>query len=143
MRALEEDLGCRLFDRMGKTILLTLAGEQMLPHAEEILKQMGQARAGVLKLSQWGQSRLRVCASSTACQYILPGVLQEFQKTFPKVQVAIFLFLAVNFLANGILIFRHNSSGPVLIFGGLYLMGGLGGLQLAWHSYRKMKVKGK
>ena len=61
----------------------------------------------------------------------------------PKVQVAIFLFLAVNFLANGILIFRHNSSGPVLIFGGLYLMGGLGGLQLAWHSYRKMKVKGK
>jgi len=89
MRALEEDLGCRLFDRMGKTILLTLAGEQMLPHAEEILKQMGQARAGVLKLSQWGQSRLRVCASSTACQYILPGVLQEFQKTFPKVQVAI------------------------------------------------------
>jgi LysR family transcriptional regulator, low CO2-responsive transcriptional regulator len=89
MRALEEDLGCRLFDRMGKTILLTLAGEQLLPHAEEILKQMEQARAGVLKLSKWGQSRLRVCASTTACQYILPGVLREFQKTFPKVQIAI------------------------------------------------------
>jgi DNA-binding transcriptional LysR family regulator len=89
MRALEEDLGCRLFDRMGKTILLTLAGEQLLPHAGEILKRMELARSGVARLAQWGQSRLRVCASPTACQYILPGVLREFQKTFPKVQIAI------------------------------------------------------
>ena len=42
MRALEEDLGCRLFDRMGKKILLTLAGEQLLPHADEILKRMAK-----------------------------------------------------------------------------------------------------
>jgi DNA-binding transcriptional LysR family regulator len=89
MRALEEDLGCRLFDRMGKTVLLTLAGEQLRPSAEQILDQMEQARAGVAKLSQWGQSRLRVCASTTACQYILPSVVREFQKMFPNVQVAI------------------------------------------------------
>ena len=89
MRALEEDLGCRLFDRMGKKILLTLAGEQLLPHAEEILKRMEKARAGVTKLSEWGQSRLRVCASTTACQYILPSALRDFQKTFPKVQLNI------------------------------------------------------
>ncbi len=89
MRALEEDLGCRLFDRMGKTVLLTLAGEQLRPHAEQILDQMEQARSGVTKLSQWGLSRLRVSASTTACQYILPGAVREFQKTFPKVQVAI------------------------------------------------------
>jgi len=89
MRALEEDLGCRLFDRMGKKILLTLAGEQLLPHADEILKRMAKARAGVTKLSEWGQSKLRVCASTTACQYILPSVLRDFQKTFPKVQLNI------------------------------------------------------
>jgi DNA-binding transcriptional LysR family regulator len=89
MRALEEDLGCRLFDRMGKKILLTLAGEQLLPHADEILKRMQKARAGVTKLAEWGQTRLRVCASTTACQYILPTVLRDFQKTFPKVQLNI------------------------------------------------------
>jgi LysR family transcriptional regulator, low CO2-responsive transcriptional regulator len=89
LRALEEDLGCRLFDRMGKNILLTLAGEQLLPHAEKILVQMHQARVGLDKLQNWGQSRLRLCASTTACQYILPGVLREFQKTFPNVQVTI------------------------------------------------------
>jgi DNA-binding transcriptional LysR family regulator len=89
LRALEEDLDCRLYDRMGKKILLTLAGEQLLPHAKKILVQMQEARTGLQKLANWGQSRLRVCASTTACQYILPGVLREFQKTFPNVQVAI------------------------------------------------------
>jgi DNA-binding transcriptional LysR family regulator len=74
---------------MGKKILLTLAGEQLLPHADEILKRMQKARAGVTKLAEWGQTRLRVCASTTACQYILPTVLRDFQKTFPKVQLNI------------------------------------------------------
>jgi LysR family transcriptional regulator, low CO2-responsive transcriptional regulator len=89
LRALEEDMACRLFDRMGKKILLTLAGEQLLPHAQEILAQMQQARNSLQKLVNWGQSRLRICASTTACQYILPSVLREFQKSFPNVQVAI------------------------------------------------------
>jgi LysR family transcriptional regulator, low CO2-responsive transcriptional regulator len=89
MRALEEDLGCRLFDRLGKKILLSLPGEQLLPHAEEILAQMEKARAGITKLSEWGHSRLRICASATACQYIVPSVLRDFQKTFPQVQLSI------------------------------------------------------
>ena len=89
VRALEEELDCRLFDRLGKKILLSLAGEHLLPHAEEILNQMEKARTGITKLSEWGQSRLRICASATACQHILPAVLREFQKTFPKVQLSI------------------------------------------------------
>lgn len=89
LRALEEDLGCRLFDRMGKKNLLSLAGEQFLPHAEKILMEMDSARRAVTRLSEWGESRLRVCASTTACQYILPTVLRDFQKSFPKVRLSI------------------------------------------------------
>lgn len=89
LRALEEDLGCRLFDRMGKKNLLSLAGEQLLPHAEKILIEMEAARQAVTRLQQWGESRLRVCASTTACQYILPSVLRDFQKSFPKVRLII------------------------------------------------------
>ena len=40
MRALEESVGCRLFDRMGKRVALTQAGEQLLVHAEKILAEM-------------------------------------------------------------------------------------------------------
>jgi len=89
IKALEEDLGCTLFDRVGKKVLLTLAGEHLRPHAEEILGRMQRARAEVARLGEWGQSRLRLCASSTACQYILPAVLREFRNGFPKVQLFI------------------------------------------------------
>jgi len=89
IRALEEDLSCRLFDRMGKKILLTLAGEQLLPHAENIFSKMETARSELKKLNEWGQSRLRICASTTACQYILPSVLREIQKLFPNIQITI------------------------------------------------------
>jgi DNA-binding transcriptional LysR family regulator len=89
MRALEQDLGCRLVDRMGKTVLPTQAGEQLLSHAEGILQQMTTARAELGRLGKWGSSRLRIGASTTACQYVLPAVLREFKESFPQCAVSI------------------------------------------------------
>ena len=89
IKALETDLGCRLLDRMGKTIALTLAGEQFLEHARKILEEMQLARTALEKLGKWGRTRLRIGASATACQYLLPSVLREFQKRFPQCMVAI------------------------------------------------------
>jgi DNA-binding transcriptional LysR family regulator len=82
MKALEADVGCRLFDRVGKKVFLTQAGEQLMQHAEKILKEMGDARASLEHLGQWGKKRLRLGASTTACQYILPTVLREFKNTY-------------------------------------------------------------
>src|SRR5580765_1139986 len=79
MKALEEDVGCRLFDRVGKKVLLTQAGEQLLHHARKILGEMEAARASLQHLGKWGQGRLRIGASTTACQHILPSVLREFK----------------------------------------------------------------
>lgn len=84
MKALEQEVGCRLLDRMGKKILLTQAGEQLLHHAEKILNEMAAARASLEQLGKWGRGRLRIGASTTACQYILPPVLREFKKNFPQ-----------------------------------------------------------
>ena len=79
MKSLEVDLGCRLFDRMSKRVSLTQAGEQLLQHADRILQEMSTARESINQLSKWGHGRLRVGASTTACQYILPEVLSEFK----------------------------------------------------------------
>lgn len=84
IRALEDDLGCRLLDRVGRRVLLTQTGEQFLRHTERILGEMESARAGLEHLRQWGQGRLRVGASTTACQHLLPGVLREFRREHPK-----------------------------------------------------------
>lgn len=89
IKALEDDVGCRLVDRVGKRVLLTQAGEQFLRHAEKILREMETARAGIDTLSKWGHGRLRVGASTTACQYILPTVLREFRQSFPRCVIKI------------------------------------------------------
>ncbi|HZP58689.1 MAG TPA: LysR family transcriptional regulator [Opitutaceae bacterium] len=89
IKALEDDVGCRLVDRVGKRVLLTQAGEQFLRHTEKILREMETARAGIDTLSKWGHGRLRVGASTTACQYILPTVLREFRQSFPRCVIKI------------------------------------------------------
>jgi len=89
MKALETDVGCRLFDRVGKKVLLTQAGESLLHHTEKILQEMAAARVGLEQLGKWGVGRLRIGASPTACQYILPAVLREFKESFPKCRIAI------------------------------------------------------
>ena len=89
MKALENDVGCRLFDRVGKKVSLTLAGEQLLQYAEKILQEMSSARDSLENLGKWGRSRLRLGASTTACQYVLPSVLREFKESFPDCIVTI------------------------------------------------------
>ena len=83
MKALEADIGCRLLDRLGKKVVLTQAGEQLLQHAEKILSEMSAARDSLSALGKWGKGRLRLGASTTACQHLIPAVLREFKESFP------------------------------------------------------------
>ena len=89
MKALEEDVGCRLLDRMGKKIVLTQAGEQLLLHAERILLEMTATRESLGELGKWGKGRLRIGTSATLCQYLLPTVLREFKESFPQFAIII------------------------------------------------------
>lgn len=84
MKALESDVGCLLLDRMGKKVMLTQAGEQFLRHAERILQEMQATRRDIEQLGRWGAGRLRISASPTSCQYILPTVLRELRESFPQ-----------------------------------------------------------
>lgn len=89
MKALETEIGCRLLDRLGKKVVLTQAGEQLLKHAEKILTEMESARESLTQLGKWGRGRLRLGASTTACQHIIPAVLREFKESFPDHAITI------------------------------------------------------
>ena len=67
MKALEAEAGCSLLDRLGKKVVLTQAGEQLLQHAEKILTEMEVARESLAQRGKWGKVRLRLGASTTAC----------------------------------------------------------------------------
>jgi DNA-binding transcriptional LysR family regulator len=83
IKALETEIGCRLLDRLGKKVVLTQAGEQLLKHAEKILDEMQAARESLTQTGKWGRGRLRLGGTTTACQHILPAVLREFKESFP------------------------------------------------------------
>jgi DNA-binding transcriptional LysR family regulator len=89
MKALEDDVGCRLLDRLGKKVVLTQAGEQFLTHAKKILQEMEIAREALTQLGKWGRGRIRLGASTTACQYLIPPVLREFKESFPEHSITI------------------------------------------------------
>ena len=89
MKALEAETGCRLLDRLGKKVVLTQAGEQLLQHAGKILAEMAAARDTLTQLGKWGRGRLRLGASTTACQHLIPPVLREFKESFPEHTITI------------------------------------------------------
>lgn len=89
IKALEDDLGCPLINRLGRRIHLTEAGDIFLAAAESVHRRMRSVRSELEALGRWGAGRLRIGAGTTACQYILPTVIREFRQTFPDCQLSI------------------------------------------------------
>ncbi len=89
IKALESELGARLFERAGKKLLLNQAGEQLLAQVRPLLDGLDAAAASLKRLGKWGQTRLRVGAAASACQHILPSVIRELKKAEPKVDLQV------------------------------------------------------
>lgn len=87
LRALELDLGCTLFERGGGSMKLTPAGESLLPMALKVLSDVRSLRNHAKQATERVQTSLRIAATSTACQYLLPNVLREFVESFPKLRI--------------------------------------------------------
>ncbi len=89
LKALEADLGCRLFDRNSRKFALSQVGREFLAGAERILEQMKSMRSKITTWNNWRQGQLLIGANSTACQFLLPPVLREFRESFPGFTVRI------------------------------------------------------
>ena len=81
IKSLETDLGMQLFERVGKRMVLNHAGEQLLAQVESPLAALDSAAEAIRHLGKWGQSRLRIGATHTSCEHILPGVIRELKRT--------------------------------------------------------------
>ncbi|MEM1083801.1 MAG: LysR family transcriptional regulator [Verrucomicrobiota bacterium] len=89
MRALEESLDCRLLERLGKRTALTEEGEVFLMRCRRVLGELEMAGRELDGLKRWGQSRIRIGAPHTLCQFLLPTVLREFRDCFPRCEPTI------------------------------------------------------
>jgi len=89
LKALEADLGCRLFDRTSRKLALSKAGLEFLAEAEQILDQMKSVRGKIRAWTDWRQGQLRIAANGMACQFLLPPTLREFRESFPSFTIKI------------------------------------------------------
>jgi DNA-binding transcriptional LysR family regulator len=85
VKALEAELGVRLFDRMGRRIVLTNAGVSLLGYAENILELAREATAAVGQSGQPG-GPVTVSAPEVLCTYRLPAVIRRLHQQYPGVQ---------------------------------------------------------
>jgi DNA-binding transcriptional LysR family regulator len=89
LKALEADLGCRLFDRNSRKFELSQVGREFLAEAEQILDQMKSVRGKIRAWNDWRQGQLLIGANGTACQFLLPPTLREFRESFPEFTIKI------------------------------------------------------
>ena len=87
--ALEDSLGASLFDRLGRTVRLTAAGETFLPRAEALLQSADEARQAVREVAEGDSGKLTIAASSTLAAYVVPGILREFRSGHPGIELTL------------------------------------------------------
>lgn len=85
--SLEKDVGATLFERIGRRVYLTAAGEVLAREAVKVLSTVSRAREAVAAVSKGDAGRLRVGASTTPGVYLLPEVLARFRADFPLVEL--------------------------------------------------------
>lgn len=89
IKELELHYGQPLFDRLGKTVRLTQAGEILLRTTTDIFRRLDEAQARIDDLGQAMGGWLRIGASNSIGACLLPPLLAGFSRAHPRVELAI------------------------------------------------------
>jgi DNA-binding transcriptional LysR family regulator len=90
IKALEQELDCHLFERIGKRKLrLTSAGERFFEFAQAILESYDCLKEDLSELQGLQRGRLRIAAPFTTLYHLVPETLKEYIIQFPYVELTI------------------------------------------------------
>jgi len=87
INSLERELGTQLFSRARGNIMLTPAGETLLPLARRILADVEDARVQVQELVGLARGRLRLGATPSLSTVLLPRALHRFASAYPGIEI--------------------------------------------------------
>src|ERR1700722_6563497 len=90
IRQLEKAYGQKLFDRVGKSVKLTAAGEALVTYAKRLLTLKEESLRAVADLSVSPQGSLNIGANEATCLYLLPDLFAEYHRRYPGVQINIY-----------------------------------------------------
>jgi DNA-binding transcriptional LysR family regulator len=89
IRGLEQRLGVRLIERIGKRALPTPAGRELMVHARRLAEQAEEAVARMQGYGAGRLGRVRLGTGATACIYLLPPVLAALRKRHPGLEIIV------------------------------------------------------
>lgn len=90
VRLLEEELGQKLFDRIGKKVSLTQAGELLFGYAVRLIQLHDEAKLAITELNASPRGKVHIGANESTCLYVLPQIFALYKSKYPDVQISIY-----------------------------------------------------
>src|SRR5205807_1768623 len=87
LRALESDVGLRLYEKNGRQIQMTQAAELLLPYSRDLLAGHDAALSALAEWKGLKRGVARIGAGPTISTYLLPVLLRKFRRAFPEVDL--------------------------------------------------------
>jgi DNA-binding transcriptional LysR family regulator len=89
IQQLEEELGVELFDRQRRKIRLTVAGDTLLVHAQQVLNQVEQMQQDLSDLASGESGNLRIGMIEPVARLYLVDILKTFRARYPRIRLTI------------------------------------------------------
>jgi DNA-binding transcriptional LysR family regulator len=90
IKALEEEVGAKLFERSSYGVRVTEAGKLLLQYAEQIHQLASEAEGQLAALKGEIAGDLILGASTTIAQYVLPALLADFSRAYSGIRLRVF-----------------------------------------------------
>jgi len=87
--ALGRELGCELFERSGRGIRLTDAGQAFAPYAEDVIGLLERGRHAAQEAAGRASRQLRIAAVTTAAESFVPTIMRAFSQQHPAVELSL------------------------------------------------------
>ena len=89
IQKLEESVGCKLFSRSSRGVVLTDEGKLLYEHVSEAFETLTMGEEKLKRSIELGVGHLKICVSSTLCKYLLLPYLKEFIRQNPHISISI------------------------------------------------------
>jgi DNA-binding transcriptional LysR family regulator len=105
IKSLENELKCKLFDRLGRSVIPTIEAESLYPHSQDLLEKVDVLKEAISEVKHALAGKLIVGASTIPGVYLLPRILCNFQKQYQSISHQIMISDSMEVVEN---ISRHE-----------------------------------
>ena len=87
--ALEQELGVKVFERLGRGVRLSTAGELFIDHIRKHLSETEKLKSQIEDLSGLRRGHVTIACTQAALPFFIPNEIQKYQKKFPHVNFSV------------------------------------------------------